>query len=161
MAKRIPMTGRKYNRLLVGELDHIKGSQYYYRCLCECGNSVVVGHSNLLNGYVQSCGCLRPGCSSYAAKRYGRIRNNWIAMKNRCNYSHDKRYASYGGRGIKVCNDWEDFENFKAWAFENGYTPGLTIDRIDNNGNYEPANCQWITRAENTAKRWRGSPCST
>lgn len=155
MGRKRTMPGRKFNRLLVEELDYIKNGHYYYRCVCECGNSIVVDHSNLLNGFVQSCGCLRPGHGSVGAQKHGLIYNSWEAMRSRCNYPHDKRYASYGGRGIKVCSEWGLFKNFEAWAYANGYQPGLTIDRIDNNGDYEPSNCQWLTRAENTAKRWR------
>lgn len=156
MPRKSRMIGRRFNRLVVSKLDHIKGSQYYFLCLCDCGGSKIVGHSSLLNKYVQSCGCLRPGCTGLAAQKYGQEYNTWQAMKCRCNRVKDKRYQSYGGRGIKVCSEWsENYAAFSAWARKNGYKPGLTIDRINPDGDYEPDNCQWITRAENTAKRWR------
>ena len=73
----------------------------------------------------------------------------WCCMKERCNNSHNKRYCYYGGRGIKVCPEWsESFSAFREWALENGYREGLTIDRINSNGNYEPSNCRWATRAQ-------------
>lgn len=72
----------------------------------------------------------------------------WCAMRKRCNCNTDKAYKSYGGRGIKVCKDWDLFTNFRNWAFENGYKEGLTIDRIENNGNYEPSNCRWVSMKE-------------
>ena len=81
-------------------------------------------------------------------------------MKKRCYNKKDKRYSSYGGRGITICDEWlNDFNSFYDWSMEHGYREDLTIDRIDNDGNYEPLNCQWITRSENSTKRnieyWR------
>ncbi len=74
-------------------------------------------------------------------------------MKNRCGQPESKYYKRYGARGVKVCGDWkDDFVKFRDWALLNGYINNLTIDRKDNDGNYEPGNCQWITRRENTAK---------
>jgi hypothetical protein len=81
------------------------------------------------------------------------IYNTWQNMKQRClNPSHHK-YHRYGGRGIKICDEWLTIEGFKKWAEESGARPGLTIDRIDNNGNYEPKNCRWVTHAENSRNK--------
>lgn len=73
-------------------------------------------------------------------------------MFERCNGENYQFYYRYGGRGIKVCEEWKDYSVFKAWALNNGYTDNLTIDRIDNDGNYEPSNCQWLTNRENAIK---------
>lgn len=87
------------------------------------------------------------------AKTHGlsktRLHTIWHSMKGRCLYKSTNQYKNYGGRGIKVCNDWEkDFVSFYNWAIDNGYKDGLTLDRIDVNGNYEPSNCRWVTRNE-------------
>lgn len=86
-----------------------------------------------------------------------RLYNIWVDMKNRCNNSKHKRYSDYGGRGISVCPEWTDrgngFINFRDWALSNGYQEGLQINRIENNGNYEPNNCNWVTNIEQQRNR--------
>jgi hypothetical protein len=78
------------------------------------------------------------------------LHKKWRSMKNRCNNSNEKRYYDYGGRGIKVCDEWnDDYIKFKDWALKNGYNEKLQIDRINNNGNYEPSNCRWVTQQQN------------
>uniref|UniRef100_A0A6M3LHT2 Uncharacterized protein n=1 Tax=viral metagenome TaxID=1070528 RepID=A0A6M3LHT2_9ZZZZ len=83
------------------------------------------------------------------------IINVWMGMKRRCYNPSRKDYKRYGGRGIIVCQEWLDYKTFEKWALANGYRKGLTIDRIDNDGDYEPSNCRFITRAENNLKRWK------
>jgi hypothetical protein len=83
----------------------------------------------------------------------------WDAMKQRCNNPNNKSYFRYGGRGIAICQDWYDFQNFHDWAMSHGYQEGLSIDRIDNDGNYCPENCQWLTISENASKADRRIEC--
>ena len=88
---------------------------------------------------------------SFAIEHGGKgtpLYNKWCAMKERCSNPHNKKYSRYGGRGIKVCDEWLDFTKFRDWCLSNGYSQELTIDRIDNDGNYEPANCRFVSRAE-------------
>jgi len=75
------------------------------------------------------------------------------SMKTRCNNPNFHQYKDYGGRGIKLCDEWKDYQTFKAWALSNGYADNLTIDRINNDGNYEPGNCRWATYKEQTISR--------
>lgn len=86
-------------------------------------------------------------------KSYTREYNIWRLMKRRCNNKNDPHYDFYGGRGIKVCDEWQKSDAFLEWAYANGYADNLELDRIDPDGNYEPSNCQWITKAENIKRR--------
>ena len=120
-------------------------------CRCDCGNECIAKTRDLKNMNKKSCGCLQ----NKKTKSRERARHIWYNMKDRCLNEKHERYNSYGGRGIKVCDEWLEFESFYEWSIENGYNDTLTIDRIDVNGNYEPNNCRWVdmkTQQNNTRR---------
>lgn len=123
-------------------------------CRCECGKIKAANIDNLKSGKSISCGCYRAELGEKQLKKHGMSKTKlyyvWYGMKKRCGNPGVRGYERYGGRGIKVCKEWAvNFETFMAWAMVNGYKEGLEIDRIDNEGNYEPTNCRWVTRYEN------------
>lgn len=118
---------------------------------CECGKEFKTQTRKVKNGTTQSCGCLQKKKAKEYQTTHGLsghpLYKVWKQMRARCNSKSNKSYQYYGGRGIKVCKEWDtSFDNFYVWAYGSGYTFGLTIDRKDNDGNYEPSNCRWVTQ---------------
>lgn len=154
------LKGKKFGKLtaLYNSNKRTSAGGMIWVCLCMCGCLIEVRGSHLETGNTKSCGCLRrerePAYKHGEANPQTRLYHIWAHMKKRCSWFNGKPYKYYGGRGIKVCNEWNNnFIAFKTWALANGYQENLTIDRINNDGNYEPNNCQWITKSENTKKR--------
>lgn len=158
----LDLVGEKYGRLTVVEFDRLERRKSYWKCVCDCGLTVVVPGNNLRTGNTKSCGCLHREmmqAQGKANKQHGESHNSrtrlytiWCGMRQRCDNPNRSAYPLYGGKGIRVCDEWQNYEIFKSWAVENGYDDELCIDRIDPSHNYEPDNCRWITASENTAR---------
>ena len=136
---------KKYG--LLTPIEYIPGhktKRSSWLCKCDCGNETIVDTYKITSGHTKSCGCLK---TKYVIEDK-RIFQIWCNMHNRCNKNNRRDSKYYYGKGIKVCKEWETYENFQSWAIENGYSDNLTIDRIDTEGDYEPLNCRWVTLAE-------------
>lgn len=153
--------GNKYGKLIVikpiKEYRNKNGKliDYYFECVCDCGNSLNALGSNIKSGKIKSCGCYRRELLIHSSHGETGTHLYWefIHMRQRCSEKHKNSlyYKQYSGRGIKVCEEWNDknaYPIFRDWALKNGYKDGLSLERIDVNGDYCPDNCTWIPRGE-------------
>jgi hypothetical protein len=141
----LDISGQKFGILTAIRLDSRRGSQALWLCVCECGNECIKQLGNLRNGHTTSCGCRRSTTTAEAKTKHAMYGTptyrSWQAMLTRCTNLANHKYSDYGARGIKVCEAWLDFSAFFA---DMGVRPdGTTLGRRENDGNYEPNNCEW------------------
>lgn len=153
------LSGLRVGRLSVTKLwqkrPYRGSTAIYWRCICDCGEIAYVAATSLAHDHTKSCGCAKLDGIMFAQRTHGQSRsatyNSWRAMTSRCTYEKDKSYKYYGGRGIRICEKWQAFEGFME---DMGECPkGLTLERRDSNANYEPDNCIWVTRTEQTKNK--------
>jgi hypothetical protein len=156
---RIDLMGRRFDKLtVVAEVGRTRHRKVLWLCQCQCGNHISKTTLQLCHHRFKTMGCRE--CAAKAIGDHNRthglsrtpLYEVWKTMHARCGRVTCRMYRWYGAKGIRVCDEWEEYQPFHDWAMNHGYRKGLTIERVNGNGNYEPSNCEWITRVENTKR---------
>lgn len=155
-----PITGDRFGNLTV--IGRSSGKLWKYRC--DCGSIVEDDLGYIRKTSIPGCDLYLPERRSLSSIKHGgaangrknRLYHIWAGMKNRCSRKELPDFKYWGGKGITVCHEWHDFANFSNWSLSNGYMDGLSIDRINSYGNYEPKNCEWVTKSENSRRASAG-----
>lgn len=161
MHPKLQIQGMRFGRWLVIEpAGNVKGrGEALWLCRCDCGTERNVVAGSLNSGASKSCGCLAAEAVRLSKTKHGmsgtRLHSIWKNMRRRCLIATTPRFSDYGGRGISICAEWSDFSVFHSWATKFGYADDLTLERVDVDGNYEPTNCTWVTRAEQSSNQRR------
>jgi len=154
--KKNDLTNLRFGKLKVikEDFERCGNGDIKWECICDCGNIKSVRASNLKRGKTRSCGCLSKEIKRAGNRKHG-LRHHpiymvWKNMRSRCLHKNNPRYYCYGGRGITICDEWKDDPtSFIKWAEKNGWRQGLQLDRTNNDGNYEPSNCRFVSSSDN------------
>lgn len=153
------LVGQRFGQLeVISQAGVAKDRHILWLCRCDCGNEIICGGNVLKSGNTRSCGCFQKEGARQRQRTHGlsgtKLYNIYYSMLARCYNSKNTAFVYYGKRGIKVCKEWkENLLHFVSWSSNNGYKEHLTLDRIDNDGDYTPENCRWITMKEQSKNK--------